>query len=1057
MANTARLRSSPSMKALLHSRDRSPKGAALIIVLAFVVLLTGLTLAYFSRATTDRQLARSNVNDIKADLFASSALDIVVSDLRQEVANGSMATTVNGITIYSPTTAANMLPQQSGNPAGAVNLIRRSVRSDPIPAPGVKSRASAVNSTTDVSTNGRSVAPARWNSHYLVPKKNTATDDSIPIDAFANATPDWVFVTSQGPTPSPGAANVIGRYAYAIYDEGGLIDVNVKGYPSPTPSPPAYAQTIGRKGSGVFADLSQLANMSNTGINNLIGWRNYASAKPRGNLTSNFTFDTTSATNFVNYVLGNANGFLSTSGQTWTGGAGIGTDQAFVSRQELINFRVATTGGIFTANALQFLGTFSRELNRPSWKPSTPAGSTIDYAALAENPTAINRDLATARAADGQPLVKTRFSLTRINELTDPANATIQSHFGLKWNAGQNRWDYVGATGSTVQSTIERLDQVAGESREPNFFEMLKAVILNGSVGLGSGTPTTNTLVVSEPKYYSTTNNLSADYQIIQIGANIIDAWDSDNIPVFINFANNELAGVENLPYLNKVVYDFWLSNHGNNGDHDEWSAWLVPSLWNPHQNAASAPSNQDVRFVMTSGSVTGWLALDGNRGTFQTPTIASTGTSPYVELKANQFAIPYPPAPSNEGGSPPHSTEIGPVNQGPCNPSCYDGIVLVDSFPTEKQAYKHVDKAYPMFAAGTTFQMQVQVNGTWKPYQSWNSCSNGTNSPTIFSPGRNKFGNLEDPEFVSLDPRTVRFGIWGSDAAGAGNDNDYSTGPEVTMDENNGGSTPEIVTQLKPQPTSAFPTTGKTYLYSTNGTNGDQYADLDGVKRRGDWTTDPNGTANTRTVMYPANSPDRPQNFSSPFQSVTELGQVFRDQPWKTLNFATANSGDIGLVDAFTLQDVQVPMMAGRTSLNTKQASVLKAILSQAALKLDGTSILSPTQVTSLATDIANITNSTPLTSKADLLAQLATKPSFTGLGNKEARECVIRAFSDACQTRTWNLLIDVIAQSGRYAPGETDLRKFVVEGEKRYWLHVALDRFTGQVIDKQLEIVNE
>jgi hypothetical protein len=31
------------------------------------------------------------------------------------------------------------------------------------------------------------------------------------------------------------------------------------------------------------------------------------------------------------------------------------------------------------------------------------------------------------------------------------------------------------------------------------------------------------------------------------------------------------------------------------------------------------------------------------------------------------------------------------------------------------------------------------------------------------------------------------------------------------------------------------------------------------------------------------------------------------------------------------------------------------------------------------------------------------------------------------------------------------------VVEGEQRYWVHVAIDRFTGQVIDKQIEVVNE
>ena len=80
----------------------------------------------------------------------------------------------------------------------------------------------------------------RWNGHYLVPKGNTTTPDSSPIPAFTGATPDWVFVA---PNPndttqdarkiitSPDAL-VIGRYAYAIYDEGGLMDMNVAGYPT---------------------------------------------------------------------------------------------------------------------------------------------------------------------------------------------------------------------------------------------------------------------------------------------------------------------------------------------------------------------------------------------------------------------------------------------------------------------------------------------------------------------------------------------------------------------------------------------------------------------------------------------------------------------------------------------------------------------------------------------------------------------------------------------------------------------------------------------------------
>ena len=75
-----------------------------------------------------------------------------------------------------------------------------------------------------------------------------------------------------------------------------------------------------------------------------------------------------------------------------------------------------------------------------------------------------------------------------------------------------------------------------------------------------------------------------------------------------------------------------------------------------------------------------------------------------------------------------------------------------------------------------------------------------------------------------------------------------------------------------------------------------------------------------------------------------------------------------------------------------------------------------------------------------------------------KTQRESIARALGEADQTRTWNLLIDVIGQSGRYPPNATSFENgFVVEGEQRYWVHVAIDRFTGQVIDKRIEIVNE
>jgi hypothetical protein len=71
--------------------------------------------------------------------------------------------------------------------------------------------------------------------------------------------------------------------------------------------------------------------------------------------------------------------------------------------------------------------------------------------------------------------------------------------------------------------------------------------------------------------------------------------------------------------------------------------------------------------------------------------------------------------------------------------------------------------------------------------------------------------------------------------------------------------------------------------------------------------------------------------------------------------------------------------------------------------------------------------------------------------------REAVIRAIADEGTSRVWNLMIDLIAQSGRYSTSAQTLDNFTVEGERRYWLHVAIDRYTGTVLDSQLEVVNE
>jgi hypothetical protein len=355
------------MKTLLYSRDHSSKGAALIIVLAFVVLVTGLAVAYLSRTTTDRQLAQSSFNDTSADLLARSALDIVVSDLKQEVLN-------------DPTTAtsANIQPARYGTPLPSEtpipNLIRRSFSGDPT------GRTSSVSSGA-VSANGRSISTARWNSHYLVPRGNTGiTTDSSPVPSFT--APDWVLVTAQGPTPAPAPNAVIGRYAFAVYDEGGLLDMTLAGYATgsgagggPSPSPTPWLTNVGRKGIVAFADLTALpaaptTTLPQTQINNIVGWRNFANTQQPGTFGSaSFLGNLNRQDAYGSYLLDFGDPpyptpcpifpFTNVDTTIFNGR----TDQAIMTRQELLKLRSSLN---FSQNALQYMGTFSRERNQPA-------------------------------------------------------------------------------------------------------------------------------------------------------------------------------------------------------------------------------------------------------------------------------------------------------------------------------------------------------------------------------------------------------------------------------------------------------------------------------------------------------------------------------------------------------------------------------------------------------------------------------------------------------------------------------------------------------------------
>jgi len=597
-------------------RSRRERGVALIVILAFVVLLTAMVLAYFSSVTLQRQISQASFNQTAVEVFTQGAVNTITGDLKQEIVAGSTATNIVTGSVTNtlcfpigPTNAVPALAGSSGN-NGLENLVKRSSSTNAF-YPGGITRA-ATHSTTNPSKNGRYISPARWNAPLLLPKANSnSATDFTPTNTFIP--PDWVLVARDGSNPTLWNTNmrwspanpttVIGRYSYAIYDEGGLLDVNAAGYP-----PGSSTNLTAFKENQVYADLAVLPGMTTNAVSALVGWRNYASSQPGGSFPS-YTFDSTAQTNYFRSVRANSSGFLrtGTTNSTPTGQ----TDRQFVSRQQLIQFltQAADPGSAAALqNALQYLGNYSRTLEQPSFVPNPsrprivapllPAPPAPDIALTyqgnndaagsddAINPSFLSTRVASAfsrndgtTASVGEPLVKQRFSLKRLawltykgpsasrgagsSNTTDPdydmwalvnthgisasflqqgTAANIQNYFGLTWDDASRVWIYNHT--SPGGHVIGRLGDLLA-TREPDFAELLKAAINVGSLGKAAQ--------LTPAQQYQYNLDRSTDYHLLQIMANIIDQSDVDSFPTKIQFSfattTKSVAGAEDLPY----------------------------------------------------------------------------------------------------------------------------------------------------------------------------------------------------------------------------------------------------------------------------------------------------------------------------------------------------------------------------------------------------------------------------------------------------------------------------------------------------------------------------
>jgi hypothetical protein len=246
------------------------------------------------------------------------------------------------------------------------------------------------------------------------------------------------------------------------------------------------------------------------------------------------------------------------------------------------------------------------------------------------------------------------------------------------------------------------------------------------------------------------------------------------------------------------------------------------------------------------------------------------------------------------------------------------------------------------------------------------------------------------------------------------------------------------------------------------------RYTDPDGVQRRG-VSAYADEISSEGWPMHQNNSSSRPVVLDRPFQSISELGNVFRGTPWRNLDLMTPESGDRVLLDLFTLEEAPADnVVGGRVNLNMASLDVLTALI-QGAGMVNGTSTISKATASDMALEFKNYVTGAAsgqgyLKDRSEIVGRWVAGTTYAGAAQEMAakltdsqkplprnRDTIVASLADVGTVRTWNFLIDVVAQSGSVVNGQ-----FIPQGEARLWDCVAIDRFTARVVARSSESIN-
>jgi hypothetical protein len=573
-------------------------GIALVVVISLVGLLSLLAVSLLAMVSLSGQTGHLESESRKSRLLAEAAFHTILADLGDEMKNG--AAVVNELELEDGTTLRRY--DFTGKPAGLV--VTRAVKS-----PALAESVLVKQSATGVAFHTHGGQPSKRASAESTASGEDPLDPSIwakprllptTLGIGKDTAPDWIYVSRDGRNPvgfsadlarknDSGEANstfVIGRYAYNLYDTSGLIDINVAGHPEGTPD----KERVGHKGSLAMADLTVLPGMTPAAVENLASWKHDWSSMPAGADTGE-----DAAQKYVRLSEG--------SGWRWM----AGNDNLFLGRQDLLRFAKLRPQDL-PDEALPSLTHFSRDLDAPSWRPHPDRPKIKSGAAQGGNDAhkaddKVNPDMMAFSKTRQSYLLQRRFPLERLKWVATPGEGgpldpvKAEKYFGLRWS--NDHWVYTQARSNGDLYTLE--DVPSG--REPNFFEILRAAVLCGSLGRQYGA--TGLFAGAELQNWSHRIggiDGSINMNILEMGACIIDQADADSYPTAISLAGAQrnfwAFGKEDVPYLYRTMAVPYrrgvlrsVKVYNNDGTPAPTEAYEVAmmlqcGLWRPHQAA---------------------------------------------------------------------------------------------------------------------------------------------------------------------------------------------------------------------------------------------------------------------------------------------------------------------------------------------------------------------------------------------------------------------------------------------------------------------------------------